>query len=171
MHSPHTQKLIFILLCSNVTVQHHLFPLVSSQRQKCTKKDRNFHYCTCSTHSYVQQTREVKTCRAQYQLLQFVSAQAAPHWSCSDVLPCAPKALMECSMGLSMEAPLPSSSPHPPMSPEEPVSPSQGCWPSDHAQTVKSATAQGRDHAGTILSPSITCTETIPHTLIGKADL
>lgn len=43
--------------------------------KKLTKKDRNFHYCTCSTSFNGQHMREVKTCRAQYQFLQFVSAQ------------------------------------------------------------------------------------------------
>lgn len=70
--------------------------------KKRTKKDINFHYCTCSTYSNVQHMREVKTCSFQYQFLQFYQHKAAPHWKCSKVLPCTSKALMVSSTGLSL---------------------------------------------------------------------
>lgn len=95
--------------------------------------------------------------------------KAAPHWSCSEVLPCAPKALMECSMGLSWCHGTATA-------PELPI-----CVPRalsvpitvqlDPRPRPSRLVCHSSDHAGTILSPSITCTETILHTFIGKADL
>lgn len=69
MYSPYTQKLVSAIYFYAQILQYSTIWFLHRD------KTRSFHYCTCSTYSNVQHMREVETCRAQYQFLQFVSAQ------------------------------------------------------------------------------------------------
>jgi len=97
---------------------------------------------------------------------------------CSTLLPGVPKAPTACSHGgpllSGVEAPLlpgcllPTSPQHPASHPCQPCS-----QPPHHIQSLQPARAQRSGRAGTVLGPSITCTETIPVTslFIGRVDL